>query len=238
MIPMIHHKKGQAVAFFIIVIIVIVGLGFGLRALRTQNSTDSQPGGLQAKDYYNQGRSVETVDKMVARITELKTLLATSPTDYEALNELGVIYQLLGENQLALQTFETAATIWPDEGLVRANMAELYLYEFKDIQRAEELYREAIEKGPPRTDWYRALADLWISEFPEKIGEVESLMLEGTERIEFRKREFYTYLIDFFWSQKDFDKAIEYTKKAIQESPDDDLLQDTLRQLEELRKNS
>ncbi|OGY47730.1 MAG: hypothetical protein A2840_01065 [Candidatus Buchananbacteria bacterium RIFCSPHIGHO2_01_FULL_47_11b] len=235
---MIRHKKGQTSAFFILAVIVIIALGFGLRALRTQDSDGGKSEQLQAQDYYNQGRSNETIDKMVARINELKTSLEADPSDYEALNELGIIYQLLGETQLALQTFELAATEWPDEGLVRANMAELYLYEFKDIQRAEELYREAIEKGPPRTDWYRALADLWISEFPEKIGEVESLMLEGTERIEFRKREFYTYLIDFFWSQKDFDKAIEYTKKAIQESPDDDLLQDTLRQLEELRKNS
>lgn len=226
--------KKNIVKLFFVGLLILVGLGiYFYRQLPREPKTLADYLNSKKEAYATQlNLSAETLDKMVNKIIEIEDQLKINNKDYQNLVQVGVLYQRLHEFDSAKQKFEQAITALPGEGLAYANLAELYVFNYKDAKKAVENYKKAIENDYWRLDFYRSLADLYVSEFPDKINEVEPLMLLGVEKNSGHEIDYYSYLIDFFWQQDNLDKAIEYTKKCLVLNSSDSKYADILKQLQ------
>jgi tetratricopeptide (TPR) repeat protein len=76
--------------------------------------------------YYFLGESYLKLDQVEAAIAALEAALRISPTDADALYQLGLAYQARGQPELALEQYHRAVRLVPNFAEVYAGMAECY----------------------------------------------------------------------------------------------------------------
>lgn len=89
----------------------------------------------------------EADEKVRERIDEYQVRVAANPTDAEAIGELGVIFELHGFSSEALNAYELAAELKPDEFKWPYYHSILLAARF-DLEQALERINDAIEKNP------------------------------------------------------------------------------------------
>jgi len=176
--------------------------------------------------------SASSTDKIIEVILQTEDDIKKIANDYQKIVQVGVLYQRLHEYDLARSRFEQAIQVLPGEGLAYANLAELYVFNFKDFNAAAENYKKAVELDYWKVDNYKSLSDLYRSQFPEKKSEIEGLMLSVLDKSNGNDLAVYTYLMEFFWDEGNLEKALEYDKKAIKVAPDNDYLKQSLQKLQ------
>jgi tetratricopeptide (TPR) repeat protein len=92
-----------------------------------------------------------------ARAFEQLTKL--QPDNYYGFQQLGTVYQTLGDDERALANYERSIAIRPSAGAV-SNMGTIY-YTRGEYERAVESYRTAIELRPNDPDFHRNLGDAY-----------------------------------------------------------------------------
>lgn len=226
--------KRNIIAIIIILILVLIVVA-GYFFIQYKPVDQTLEGYLNSKRAYyieELNLSEDSLNKILDQIFLLEEELKVQLENYRDLIQVGVLYQRLHEYDLAKEKFEKAIEVLPGEGTAYGNLAELYVFNFKDFDKAVENYKKAITNDHWRVDYYRSLADLYQSEFPEKKTEIESMFLDGVEKNPNKKKDFYSYLVDFFWLEGQFDKAIDYTKKLIEIEPNNQQWQQILKDLQ------
>lgn len=139
---------------------------------------------FQAILYENRGISYEKITQYELAKSDLQKAIDLEPNDYR-INFLGLIYYRNGEYENAIEYYNQAISIKPEEPIYRENrgLAHYFLNEF-DL--AEIDFKEAI-KTNPTTNSFNYLGIIYTRKF-------------------------------------DYDKAIEYYTKAINQDPDKAIL--------------
>ncbi|HQA63861.1 MAG TPA: hypothetical protein PK085_02010 [bacterium] len=177
-------------------------------------------------DKYEQiGFKREKVDKLFEALINVDKKLQETPNDYEYMLQLAGYKTMLQEYDSALATYEQAISLHSEWGPAYAEAGNLYVYPYADYQKAAEYYQKAVDLAPYRSDYYRWLADLYVAQFPERLGEVEQLMVAGAKANAGNEAAFYSYLITFFSQQGNIAKAVEYAQKTLQYDPDNENVQ-------------
>lgn len=183
--------------------------------------------------YLEIGYNQNQIDKLIAEIERLNSIFKDQPDSYNTLLRIGNIYMMLEEYEKAESIFLEIKEAEPNYGPAHASLGELYASFLKDKLKAVEYYKKAIELTPWRPQYYRSLADLYWSDFPEKEKEIESLMLRGAEKYP-ESKDFYTYLASYFRQENNLSKAIHYLKAALKIEPDNKTLKQELAELENI----
>jgi len=174
----------------------------------------------------------DKIDKLFEGLRDVDKKLQETPSDYEYMLQLAGYKVMLQEYDSALETYEQAISIHPEWGPAYAEAGNLYVYPYADYQKALAYYKKAVELAPYRSDYYRWLADLYIAQFPEHLGEVEQLMTDGAKANKGNEVSFYSYLITFFSQQGNIAKAVEYAQKTLEYDPDNASVQRELAELQ------
>lgn len=178
----------------------------------------------------------ESVDTLFNRLKTLRDELAVDPEDYEKQLSYAGLLKILHENDAAENKYQEIIEKFPDFGPAYAELADLYVYPLARYDEAMELYKQAVAKSAYRTDYYRALADLYISKFPDKKSEIEPMMLAGIEKMPSNAENFYSYLGAFFYQEKQYDKAIDYFQKCVEINPDNEIYSQTIKEIQAAQK--
>lgn len=83
-----------------------------------------------------------------SNIDQLRQILATSPANAEAHNDLGVLYFEAGDKNLALQCYEQAVSLDPKNPNYSKNLADYYMIEQGRVEDAMKLYLGVLEENP------------------------------------------------------------------------------------------
>ena len=194
-------------------------------------------GPIDYAKYEKLGLKKGQIDVLFEKMKKLDESLKQRPNDYDDLIQLGGFEKILKEYDAALKTYEQAILAFPDYGVAYAETADLYIYPLGRFDEAEDYLKKAIERMPYRSDYYRWLADLYVSEFPDKKSEIEPLMLSGVKEAPENATNFYRYLIEFFRQEGNYQKAIDYAKKSLKLNPQEEILKKTLIDLQAQLKN-
>lgn len=118
---------------------------------------------LAAESYYFRANDLVTQGKLPEAIEQYKKALETDPTYADALADLGAVYSLQKQPQLALEVYQKAIRERPDDALYRANYARV----LSQLNRGEESkaqLEKAYQTNPKDKVVLTALASLALKE--------------------------------------------------------------------------
>ena len=98
--------------------------------------------------------STQAAAKARATITDLTAELKKNPDLYSSWLELGSYRKLIGDSRAALEIWQYVSKNWPSDSVAFNNLANLYIYELPDFNKAEEYLLKAIQKAPHQTSYY------------------------------------------------------------------------------------
>jgi len=125
---------------------------------------DHPPGAGKSPDalYEEVQRLMETNEKREA-IGGLRMLLAVYPDYALAHNDLGVLYYNEGEKDRALEHYEEAARIEPENATYQKNLADFYCVEIGDLEGALKIYLKVLEANPTDLETLVTIGDVCVS---------------------------------------------------------------------------
>lgn len=95
--------------------------------------------------------------KYAEAINYLNQILSGRPQDAFVHNEIGIVYSHKGEKESALEHFQTAAKLEPQNPTYQKNLAGVYV-DLKKLKEAISIYRFIVKSYPEDTDSLMALA--------------------------------------------------------------------------------
>jgi len=129
------------------------------------------------------------VDKAV---TGLESLVAAHPDFALAHNDLGVLYYQRGDKGRCLQSYERAVSLDPKNANFQKNLADLYLAEHGNVEKALELYLSVLHENPEDIDALMVAGHICAAmgktesakAFYDRVLDVEPWNLEASDRLE------------------------------------------------------
>ncbi|MCF8144164.1 MAG: tetratricopeptide repeat protein [Deltaproteobacteria bacterium] len=105
---------------------------------------------------------METNEKREA-IGGLRMLLAVYPDYALAHNDLGVLYYNEGEKDRALEHYEEAARLEPENATYQKNLADFCCVEIGDLEGALKIYLKVLEANPTDLETLLTIGDVCVS---------------------------------------------------------------------------
>lgn len=177
-----------------------------------------QPGGNPQgkRDYYlNKARGYISQAKVKEAVIEFRNALKADPTFAESHHELGSALLKLGERERALQEFRRAAELKPDMMEPRYQLASLYLLA-GDVRRAKEQLNEIQKFDPDSVEVRQIAAQVALA---EKAPDKAVMELEEALKKEPNKASLYVDIASIYAGKKDFKRAGEFYRKALDIDP-------------------
>jgi len=209
---------------FIIFVVILAGLAayFYLTELYLPNGEDEEK-------IYTAADFPDALERMNEEILELT--LNDLNKQYQKLQEgdhiyirwinIGILKKRLGDYSGTEEAWQKAITYNPDQSLAFGNLADLYLFDLGQDEKAEEYYLKVLQMRTDNYNYYLGLAALYRYNMTEKAYLIEELMLSGAERVPAEAKNYYMYLANYFDQEgNDKEKARYYTQKTLELSPD------------------
>lgn len=125
-------------------------------------------------------------------VAGLESLTAQHPDFALAYNDLGVLYYQQGDKQRCVQNYEKAVSMEPDNAIFRKNLADFYLAEQGQVEKALEIYLSVLNDNPEDIDALMVAGHICAAlrktesarTFYDRVLDVEPWNLEASERIE------------------------------------------------------
>jgi len=147
----------------------------------------------------------EYIESMVAR-----------PDDWSSYYNLGIFYQNQGQASKALESYETAARIYPEALMPLINSSVLYSY-MGNPAKAEEKLKQAVEIDPDNE-----AANLNLGLLLAEQGEMQEAEKALKAAMQANPDQAVAaYNLSVIVSQRNVDEAIEYASVAAEARPDD-----------------
>ncbi len=178
----------------------------------------------------------ETEKLLVAEVTEeYMNSVVTRPDDWSSHYNLGIFHQNRGEAQKALDSYETAARLYPEALMPLINSSVLYSY-IGNTSKAEENLKKAIEVDPDNEAANLNLGLLLAEQ--GKMDEAEKALKTALQANP--KQAVAAYNLSVITARRNPGEAIEYAKIAAEAAPEDPKYSYTLAyyQLENNQKTS
>ena len=125
-------------------------------------------------------------------VSGLESLTAQHPDFALAYNDLGVLYYQQGNKERCLQNYEKAVSIDPENANLRKNLADFYLAEQGNVEKALEIYLSVLNDNPEDIDALMVAGHICVvlaktdsaRAFYDRVLDVEPWNLEASERLE------------------------------------------------------
>ena len=142
-------------------------------------------------------------------------ILEIDPNHSQTLNNLGIIFQGLGESQKAKECYEKIIEINPNYAEAHNNLGNIF-QEVGDLQKTKECFEKAIEINPNYADAHYNLGNIF-----QKLGKKQKAKECFEKAIEINPNyaEAHNNLGNIFQEVGDLQKAKECYKKAIEINP-------------------
>ncbi|PJE60023.1 MAG: hypothetical protein COU85_00515, partial [Candidatus Portnoybacteria bacterium CG10_big_fil_rev_8_21_14_0_10_44_7] len=109
----------------------------------------------------------------------------------------------------------------PEQSLAYGNLADFYLFDLGEYQKAEEYYLKVLSMRTDYYGYYHGLASLYRYNMTEKRDQIEGLMLGAAENLPTEAGNYYMYLSDYFYREgNDLTKSKYYAGKTLEVSPE------------------
>lgn len=158
-------------------------------------------------------------------------------SNYDYLNpwlDLGSYRKLAGDYDGAIEAWNFAGIIRPQNSISFHNLGDLYGFYLKNYPKAEENFLKSISNNPENIDAYIQLVTLYEYQYKEKINEIEPLLLKGIEANPSSSNLKIT-LGEFYKNRNRINEAIKYFEEALKLSPSNKALE---REIADLKANS
>ena len=134
---------------------------------------------------------------------------------------IGILKKRLGDYAGTEEAWLEAIDYNPDQSLAFGNLADLYLFDLGQDEKAEEYYLKVLQMRTDNYNYYLGLAALYRYNMTEKAYLIEELMLGGAEKVPAEAENYYMYLANYFDQEgNDKEKAKSYTQKTLELNPD------------------
>jgi len=139
---------------------------------------------------------------------------------------VGILKKRLGDNLGAEEAWLKAIDYNPDGYLTYGNLADLYLFNLQEYQKAEEYYQKVLDMTTSNYTYYHGLVSLYRYNMTEKVNLIEGIMLQGAEANVTGRESYYMYLANYFAEGPDnkggnnIEKAKYYSQEVLKINPD------------------
>jgi len=139
---------------------------------------------------------------------------------------VGILKKRLGDNPGSEKAWLKAIDYNPDRSLAYGNLADLYLFNMKEYEKAEEYYLKVLSIRTDNYTHYHGLVSLYRYNMTEKANLIEGIMINGAEANPAGAESYYMYLANYFAEGPDNnggdnkEKAKYYTQKTLELNPD------------------
>lgn len=188
----------------------------------------------QEKKVYTAADFPQALERMDEKILQIS--LDDLNKQYQKLEEgdhiyirwinIGILKKRFGDYANAEKAWQNAISYNPDQSLAFGNLADLYLFDLREYEKAEEYYRKVLTMKSYNFNYYIGLATLYRYEMTEKTHLIEDLMLDGAKLNRADAGDYYLYLAVYF-SQgpenqggNNQQKAKHYSEKTLEANPD------------------
>jgi len=150
------------------------------------------------------------------------SLLKQGEKPYDRWINIGLLKKRMGDIDGAKEAWLEAISKDPNQHHSYGNLANLYFYDYKEYEKAEEYFLKALDINKGK-GYYMGLADLYRYKLIEKRNQVEDLIIEAADMAPDRisRADYYVYLAKFFEKEEnDMVKAKSYAQKAVESNPE------------------
>ncbi len=170
-------------------------------------------GSLDAtEELYRRARRLTDEGSLREAVEAYRELLALDPTHLRAHNNLGVLYDRLGDHQKALAEYRAAEALDPDDVRLQCNMAAV-LASLGRYREAEEKLRRALDVDPKNAD---ARENLGLVYFKKGLYAAAAAELRRAADLEPDRATAYLYLAEALNHMDEVDAAIEAAERSIE----------------------
>jgi Flp pilus assembly protein TadD len=165
------------------------------------NSLSGTNGSQSVEEMYQAAQKAVAEGREQEAIQTLEKLLAASPEHAQAHNDLGALLYRAGDKNLALDHYEKAVQLDPNNTTFQKNLADFYCIEQGQFEKAMRIYVKILEKQPEDVETLIAVG--YICENLNKVDDA---------------RDFYRQIIDIEpWNLEARQKldALKTTRMAI-----------------------
>jgi len=138
---------------------------------------------------------------------------------------IGILKKRLNDFEGTEEAWQTAISYSPDQSLAFGNLADLYLFNLQEYEKAEEYYLKVLDMRSDNYTYYVGLVSLYRYNMTEKANLIEGIMLKGAETNPSEAENYYMYLANYFYYGPDNyggdnkEKAKYYTQKTLEINP-------------------
>jgi len=139
---------------------------------------------------------------------------------------VGILKKRLKDELGAEKAWLNAINYSPDQSLPYGNLADLYLFNMKEYEKAEEYYLKVLEMDPNHQGYYIGLVSLYRYDMTEKANLIENIMINGANINPAEAENYYMYLANYFdegidnKGGNDKEKAKYYTQETLKINPE------------------
>jgi len=208
--------------FFIILIIILTGLMAYFYLTEFYFDKDEEkiytaadfPNALEVMDEETLQISLDDLNKQYRKLEEDDHI-------YIRWINVGLLKKRLQDYPGAEEAWQNAISHNPNQALAFGNLADFYLFDLGQYEKAEEYYQKVLSMRTDNYNYYFGLAALYRYNMTEKAHLIEGLMLGAAEKVPAEAENYYMYLADYFYREgNNSEKSKHYTQKTLELNPD------------------
>lgn len=115
-----------------------------------------------ASELYREANDLIAKDNLLDAISLLKESIQQDPKLAVAHNDLGVLYQRIGDRQQSRRHHEEAARLQPNSAIFQKNLADLLCSEFEDFEEALRIYVALLAKNNTDIELLKAITHVCL----------------------------------------------------------------------------
>ena len=145
-----------------------------------------------SEEMYQAAQKAATDGRGQEAIQQLKTLLAASPQHAQAHNDLGVLLYRAGDKNHALDHYEKAAQLDPNNTTFQKNLADFYCIEQRQFEKAMRIYVQILRNHAEDVETLMAVGYICenlnktddAKDFYHRVIEIEPWNLEARQKLD------------------------------------------------------
>lgn len=227
-------KKSKILIQLIVLIILIAGLTFYFYWQNKQSKIANTRELHTIKFTPSEDLPESAVQKYQERFNYIQEQIAEEPNKLTHWLSLAGTMKAIKSYQQAEQVWLYITEKWPEDPTAFGNLGDLYTNFLPDYPKAEEAFKQAIEKADNINEdliYYRNLHRLYQQKYQEKADLADDILFEALEEYS-NEPEFLALLANYYQKQGDTQKAIQYYEKLLKADPGN---QEAIDELEELK---
>ncbi|MFZ2959244.1 MAG: tetratricopeptide repeat protein [Candidatus Ozemobacteraceae bacterium] len=179
---------------------------------------------LPTEARYNLGVAYHESARYLDAVREYEAVIKAEPEHLNALNNLGLVFSVLGEKDRAVDLFNRVLKVDANNVKARINLGNVYL-NTKDLVEAEKIYRTAITLDAKDISPRLNLGVVYFErgEFDKARDEWETLLASDPKNLKV-----LSVMASAYLEKKQYDEAIRIFKQLVDLMPDNGSIANTL----------